>query len=155
MSWNYRVMKHTIAAPSNSNDWFGIHEVYYDEDGAITMYSSDPMSPMGETEEELKSDIDKMMDAFINILAGGHGLVEINTRVRPDRALQLAFGRMGCAEQLTVSETFDTCTGQNVEVMREVLHQTYRQFSRGYSHNYQEQWQLLDADLTGMLAGRQ
>lgn len=98
---------------------------------------------------------DKMMDAFINILAGGHGLVEINTRVRPDRALQLAFGRTGCAEQSTVSETFDACTGQNVEAMREVLHQTYRQFSRGYSHNYQEQWQLLDADLTGMLAGRQ
>ena len=36
---------------------------------------------------------DKMLDAFINILAGGHGLVEVNGRVRPDEALQRAFGR--------------------------------------------------------------
>jgi hypothetical protein len=37
--------------------------------------------------------IDKLKDAFINILAGGHGLVETNLRVRSDVALQRAFGR--------------------------------------------------------------
>jgi hypothetical protein len=37
--------------------------------------------------------LDKLLDAFINILAGGHGMVEVNTRVRPDEALQRAFGR--------------------------------------------------------------
>ncbi len=37
--------------------------------------------------------LDKLLDCFINILAGGKGVVEINTRVRPDRALQLAFPR--------------------------------------------------------------
>jgi hypothetical protein len=38
---------------------------------------------------------DKLLDCFISILAGGHGLVEVNTRVRPDRSLQRAFGRTG------------------------------------------------------------
>ncbi len=28
--------------------------------------------------------IEKLLDAFINILAAGKGIVEINTRVRPD-----------------------------------------------------------------------
>ena len=36
---------------------------------------------------------DKLYDAFIAILAGAHGLVEVNTRLRSDPALQLAFGR--------------------------------------------------------------
>ena len=31
---------------------------------------------------------DKLLDAFTGILAGGHGLVEVHTRVRPDEALQ-------------------------------------------------------------------
>jgi hypothetical protein len=49
--------------------------------------------------------LDKLLDAFINILAGGHGLHEINTRVRPDPAVQHAFGRTGCAEQSSASRT--------------------------------------------------
>ncbi|HEX4206141.1 MAG TPA: hypothetical protein VHZ51_18485 [Ktedonobacteraceae bacterium] len=36
---------------------------------------------------------EKLSDAFSSILAGATGLVEVNTRLRSDRALQLAFGR--------------------------------------------------------------
>jgi hypothetical protein len=35
--------------------------------------------------------VEKLTDAFIAILAGAHGLCEINTRVRTDAALQRAF----------------------------------------------------------------
>src|ERR1700730_11930370 len=35
---------------------------------------------------------DKLYDAFISLLAGAHGLVEINTRLRADPGLQKAFG---------------------------------------------------------------
>jgi hypothetical protein len=35
---------------------------------------------------------DKLYDAFIALLAGAHGLVEINGRLRADPALQAAFG---------------------------------------------------------------
>jgi len=38
--------------------------------------------------------LDKLMDAFINIMSGGHGLNEINTRVRTDPAVQHAFGNL-------------------------------------------------------------
>jgi len=40
----------------------------------------------------------KLVDALITILAGAHGLMEANKRVRPDQGLQQAFGRSGCAE---------------------------------------------------------
>src|SRR4029079_7867905 len=48
--------------------------------------------------------IDKLNDAFISILAGAHGLCEINTRLRSDPALQAAFDRLACAEQSVVQE---------------------------------------------------
>jgi hypothetical protein len=94
--------------------------------------------------------IDKLLDAFINILAGGHGVVEINTRVRPDRALQRAFGRTSCAEQSVVSDTLNASTEENVAQMRQALQDIYRAQSRGYKHDYETGWQLLDVDMTGM-----
>src|SRR5829696_2274711 len=62
--------------------------------------------------------VEKLTDAFIAILAGAHGLAEINTRVRPDAALQRAFGRGSCAEQSVVQETLDACTVENVRQMK-------------------------------------
>src|SRR5690348_17067755 len=53
---------------------------------------------------------DKLLDCFISMLAGGHGIVEVNTRVRPDTTVQRAFGRNDCAEQSTISETLSACT---------------------------------------------
>ncbi len=98
---------------------------------------------------------DKLLDCFINILAGGVGVIEINTRVRPDRALQRAFGRAACAEQSTVSDTLNACTPENVMQMRSALTVILRQHSRCYRHDYQKTWQVLDVDMTGMPAGRQ
>lgn len=62
--------------------------------------------------------VEKLTDAFIAILAGAHGLAEINTRVRSDAALQRAFGRSSCAEQSVVQETLDACTVENVRQMK-------------------------------------
>src|SRR2546421_9882354 len=64
------------------------------------------------------SPIDKLSDSFIAMLAGAHGMVEINTRLRADPALQVAFGRSACAEQSVVQQTLDACTDENVIQMR-------------------------------------
>lgn len=98
--------------------------------------------------------LDKLLDCFINILAGGNGVVEINTRVRPDHALQRAFGRQACAEQSTVSETLDACTPQNVQQLQMALISILQAHSQSYRHDYQAAWQLLDVDMTGLPAGR-
>src|SRR5215212_2788718 len=65
--------------------------------------------------------IDKLCDAFIAILAGAQGLVEINTRLRSDIALQRAFGRQACAEQSVVQQTLDACNERNLLEMQEAL----------------------------------
>jgi len=98
--------------------------------------------------------IDKLYDAFISLLAGAHGLVEINTRLRADPALQTAFGRSTCAEQSVVQQTLDSCTAENVRQMEQALDTIYRQHSQGYRHPYATQYQILDVDMSGMPCGK-
>ena len=98
--------------------------------------------------------IDKVYDAFISRLSGAHGLVEINTRLRSDPALQAAFGRSRCAEQSVVQETLDHCTAENVRQMEQALDTISRQHSQGYRHDYATQYQILDVDMSGMPCGK-
>src|SRR5947209_7971834 len=97
--------------------------------------------------------IDKVYDAFISLLAGAHGLVEINTRLRADPALQIAFGRTRCAEQSVVQETLDACTAENVVQMEQALDTIYQQHSQGFRHDYAQQYQILDVDMSGLPCG--
>jgi len=99
--------------------------------------------------------LEKLQDAFINIMAGGHGLVEVNNRVRPDAALFQAFGRSRCAEQSTISDTLNACTEENVAQMRQAVQLIYQRYGQGYAHHYGKGWQVLDVDMSGMPAGRQ
>lgn len=99
--------------------------------------------------------VEKLTDAFIAILAGAHGLSEINTRVRSDAALQRAFGRSSCAEQSVVQETLDACTVENVRQMKYAFKALMQAHSRSYRHPYNSKLQLLDVDMTGLPCGRQ
>jgi len=96
---------------------------------------------------------DKLYDAFISLLAGAHGLVEINTRLRADPALQAAFGRKACAEQSVVQETLSACTAEHVTQGQHALDVIYQQHSQGFQHNYEAGFQLLDVDMSGMPCG--
>lgn len=98
--------------------------------------------------------LDKLTDGLIAILAGAHGLVEINKRVRADSALQAAFGCTGCAEQSVVQDTLDACNEENVLQMQRAVDQIYRLHSQGYRHDYQERLQLLDIDTDGRPCGK-
>jgi hypothetical protein len=98
--------------------------------------------------------LDKLLDCFINILAGGHGLNEINLRVRPDIALQAAFGHGPCAEQSTISRTLNACTADTVAQLRQANEAILRHYGGSAQHDYQQRPQLLDVDLTGLIAGR-
>lgn len=98
--------------------------------------------------------LEKLRDGLTAILAGAHGLVEINKRVRADSALQMAFGRAGCAEQSVVQDTLDACTAQNVAQMQSAVDQIYRRQSQGYRHAYEQRLQLLDIDTDGRPCGK-
>jgi hypothetical protein len=96
---------------------------------------------------------DKLYDAFISILAGAQGLVEINTRLRADSALQRAFGRSRCAEQSVVQDTLNACTAANGEQMEHAMDAIYRQHSQGAQHDYRASFQVLDIDMSGLPCG--
>jgi hypothetical protein len=97
---------------------------------------------------------DKLYDAFIALLAGAQGLVEINGRLRADPALQAAFGRTGCAEQSVVQDTLDACTEETVTQLEAACETIYRQHSQGYRHDYAQDWQILDVDMSGLPCGK-
>jgi len=99
--------------------------------------------------------LQKLQDAFINIMAGGQGIVEVNQRVKPDASLSAAFGREQCADQSGVSATLNACQAENVEQMRQAMQTIYRRHGAGYGHDYGRNWQLLDIDMSGMPTGRQ
>lgn len=96
---------------------------------------------------------EKLYDAFLAILAGAHGLSEINTRLRADPALQRAFGRTTCAEYSLVQDTLDACTGENVEQLRRVVTSLFREHSRAARHDHSASLQVLDLDMTGLPCG--
>jgi len=96
---------------------------------------------------------DKLYDTLISILAGAHGLVEINTRLRADVGLQRAFGRSRCAEQSVVQDTLNACSAENVKQMEQAIDSMYRQHSQGYQHDYQASFQVLDVDMSGLPCG--
>jgi hypothetical protein len=97
---------------------------------------------------------EKLLDAFISLLAGAEGMVDINKRLKADVGLQRAFGRRGCAEQSVVQDTLDACTPENVDQMHQAIESIFRQHSQTYSHEYGLNWQLLDADMTGRPCGK-
>jgi hypothetical protein len=97
----------------------------------------------------------KLFDSFITLLAGAHGMVEMNTLLRADPTLQAAFGREACAEQSVAQQTLDACTAENVTQMEQAMNQIVRQQSQAFRHNYQQGWQILDVDLSGWLCGKQ
>src|SRR5437588_1449173 len=97
---------------------------------------------------------EKLLDAFIAILSGAHGLSEVNTRVRPDGALQRAFGRSSCAEQSVVQETLDRCTAANAGQMEAAVDAIFREHAEAFRHDYERDLLLLDVDLTGLPCGK-
>lgn len=68
--WNYRVVEKNITNKIDCSEieydttTYGVHEVYYDEDDNITMWSAESISPYGEgCLKDLEVDIKFMFEA--------------------------------------------------------------------------------------------
>ena len=97
---------------------------------------------------------EKLTDALIAILSGAKGLVEVNKRVRSDVALQVAFGREGCAEQSVVQDTLDACTESSVKQMQLAVDNILCAHSQVARHAYGKDWLVMEVDMTGRPCGR-
>lgn len=61
MSWNYRVAHRPKTDPLRG---YQIHEIYYDEEGNVDLYSQHPVTPFGDIPDEVYEDMCNMMKAF-------------------------------------------------------------------------------------------
>src|SRR5712691_11343905 len=64
---------------------------------------------------------DKLIDILMTLLCGADSLVQINTLLRSDPALQRSLGRPRCCEQSVALFFKDTATTENVDQMHQVL----------------------------------
>lgn len=60
MSWDHRVVK----VITDNEVQYGIHEVYYDGGGVIIGWTETPIAPFGESLDELRTELNRMMLAF-------------------------------------------------------------------------------------------
>jgi hypothetical protein len=83
MSWNYRVLK--TADPDGTPVW-AIHEVYYDEHGAVNGWTENSAWPSGETWDELHRDVAMYSRAFglppLDVTSGSAVELTITGRVK-------------------------------------------------------------------------
>ena len=63
MTWNYRIVEETI----RGNKYYQIKEVYYDKQDNIIAFSKEAISPGGETLEDLRKDLEFMLEAFNSV----------------------------------------------------------------------------------------
>ena len=66
--WNYRVVHKVIGMPGRTEDSYGVHEVYYFDEGTGEPQpgscTETPVEPYGETLEELREDFQRHLDAL-------------------------------------------------------------------------------------------
>ena len=62
MTWNYRLVKKSV--PDSEHFTYGIHEVYYNEDGLAWGVTEDPVNMSAEHLNELKMQWDMLIEAF-------------------------------------------------------------------------------------------
>ena len=56
--WNNRIIKHE---GSTGEVWHSVHEVFYSENGGINGFTEDPITILGETVEDVKSQLEMIM----------------------------------------------------------------------------------------------
>lgn len=61
-TWNYRIIKKTCAYTHQIT--YQVHEVYYSAEGVIECWNDQAVEPMGESENNLRNDIQSFLGAF-------------------------------------------------------------------------------------------
>lgn len=90
----------------------------------------------------------KLIDLLVSILVGCRAIAQVNTQLRPDVALAVAWGRERFAEQSTLTRTLDSFSEANVNQLRGGSEALLHRVGRVFQHNFGQTWLWLDIDLT-------
>jgi hypothetical protein len=97
---------------------------------------------------------EKLIDATLVILAGGTSMRQVDTLIRPDKALQLAFGRWQCASSSEIQKSLDLCDAEAVSSLQAANKRLYQQYGNAMRHPFTKKPLVLDVELTGLLASK-
>jgi hypothetical protein len=97
---------------------------------------------------------EKLLDAFLLILAGYPSLYLLNRHLRPDPILAQAWLRPQLAEQSSIARTLDDFTELSLLALRTISWQFWQQHSRLRTHDWRTPI-LLDLDLSPLPASAQ
>jgi hypothetical protein len=116
------------------------------------------LKPLEEVEMSMKSVVfsptSKLQQVLLSILSGCEHLSEVNTRLRPDRALAQVCGLKQFAEQSTLSRTLDALSLKQSAQLRAAVTAIWRQCSYTLGHDWRG-FLWLDFDLSGLPCGKQ
>lgn len=96
---------------------------------------------------------EKLQDVLVAILAGCQSLAQVNTRLRPERALARSWDRRQFAEQSTLSRTLDALHSEHIDQLRAGNLQLLARHSQLRNHDWKK-WLVLDIDPTSLLASK-
>jgi hypothetical protein len=89
---------------------------------------------------------EKLLDCLVSIRVGCRSLGQSNLRLRPDEVLAAAWGRKRFAEQSTLWDPLDACTGENVAPLRAALTTISRRAAKAPVHLAGPQRLTVDGD---------
>jgi hypothetical protein len=78
--------------------------------------------------------LQKLEMVLVSLLAGAKAIAHTGLTLRDDRALQVAFGLPGCAEQSVLADTLDAATEADVAALRRACATLFRQHSQTMRH---------------------
>jgi hypothetical protein len=93
-----------------------------------------------------------LLDLVVGLLAGCEVVAQVNTTIRSDRLLALAWGRDQFAEQSTIARVLDACGPSQLAQWRQANDATLRWIGQVYRHPFLYDWLRLDIDLTALQA---
>ena len=96
----------------------------------------------------------KLQQVLLSILSGCETLVEVNTKLKPERGLAQINGWTHFADQSTLSESLDRLSQTNIGQLRGAVDQISHVTSATMRHDWRGHL-LLDFDLTGLPSGAQ
>ena len=98
---------------------------------------------------------DKLVFVVLGMLSGAQTVYEINTQVRPDRALLAAFGYDRCADASVIQETLDAATQDTVVSLESVLGDLCaKQSPLGQGFSASDAQMCVDIDLSALPIGK-
>jgi hypothetical protein len=98
--------------------------------------------------------VQKLEMLFVSLLAGAKTVYESGTTLRTDRALQVAFGLAGCAEQSVIADTLDAAGERDVADLRAVVGRIFSEYSQARRHDCNQSLLVLDLDLSPLPASK-